>query len=227
MMFLISGGAQAASREKGEPFMAKKDKIGPLERAVKEFRWSFIISALVFIVLGLLLILQAEWMKDALSYAVGIALTVYGAFNVLSFLFARERSLTFELVIGVITLAVGIFALSAPDIIFDTVQLVLGLVIIIDSLLGIKRAFALRELGLSSWAVMLFLSIATSFLGIMFMLNKGIFGNALMIVIGAVLLYQGISDMITVIRISVVGKRMKKNLKGLTQNEIVIDPEDD
>lgn len=207
--------------------MAKKNKAGILERASREFRWSFIVTALVFIVLGSLLILRPKLGQDVLSYSVGIALTVYGAFNVLSFLFAREKALTFELVIGVITLAVGIFALSAPNVIFDTIQLVLGLVIIIDSLLGIKRAFALRDLGLKSWVGMLFLSIVTSFLGILFMLNKGIFGNALMIVIGVVLLCQGINDMITVIRISVVGNRLKKNLRSIAQSEIILDADDD
>jgi len=207
--------------------MAKKDKAGILERALKEFRWSFIVTALVFIVLGLILILRPKLGQDVLSYTVGIALTVYGAFNVLSSLFAKDRSLTFELIIGAMTLAVGIFALSYPDTIFNTVQIFLGLVIIIDSLLGIKRAFALRDLGLGSWAVMLLLSVLTSFLGVLFMVNKGIFGNALMITIGAVLLYQGLSDMITVIRISIVGKHMKSNLSLMVQDEIIIDSDDD
>ncbi len=207
--------------------MAKKNRAGFLEKALREFRWSFIITALVFIALGLLLILRPNLARELLAYAVGGALAVYGLFNILSFLFAKDRTLSFELVIGVITAAVGIFILASPGTVLNIIQIVLGLAIIIDSLLGIKRAFTLRELGLGSWGAILSLSILTSILGILFVMHQDLFGSALMVVIGIVLLYQGVSDLITVIRISVIGNRMKKNLELSVRDEIVLDPDGD
>ncbi|HIR64612.1 MAG TPA: DUF308 domain-containing protein [Candidatus Faecousia faecigallinarum] len=207
--------------------MAKKNRAGFLEKALQEFRWSFIITALVFIALGLLLILRPNLARELLAYAVGGALAVYGLFNILSFLFAKDRTLSFELVIGVITAAVGIFILASPGTVLNIIQIVLGLAIIIDSLLGIKRAFTLRELGLGSWGAILSLSILTSILGILFVMHQDLFGSALMVVIGIVLLYQGVSDLITVIRISVIGNRMKKNLELSVRDEIVLDPDGD
>ena len=207
--------------------MAKKNRAGFLEKALQEFRWSFIITALVFIALGLLLILRPNLARELLAYAVGGALAVYGLFNILSFLFAKDRTLSFELVIGVITAAVGIFILASPGTVLNIIQIVLGLAIIIDSLLGIKRAFTLRELGLGSWGAILSLSILTSILGILFVMHQDLFGSALMVVIGIILLYQGVSDLITVIRISVIGNRMKKNLELSVRDEIVLDPDGD
>ena len=207
--------------------MAKKNRAGFLEKALQEFRWSFIITALVFIALGLLLILRPNLARELLAYAVGGALAVYGLFNILSFLFAKDRTLSFELVIGVITAAVGIFILASPGTVLNIIQIVLGLAIIIDSLLGIKRAFTLRELGLGSWGAILSLSILTSILGILFVMHQVLFGCALMVVIGIILLYQGVSDLITVIRISVIGNRMKKNLELSVRDEIVLDPDGD
>lgn len=89
--------------------MAKKNRAGFLEKALQEFRWSFIITALVFIALGLLLILRPNLARELLAYAVGGALAVYGLFNILSFLFAKDRTLSFEMFTSVITAAVGIF----------------------------------------------------------------------------------------------------------------------
>lgn len=208
--------------------MAKKDKAGVLDRALKEFRWSFIVTALVFIILGVFLILRPHTASTILVYVVGAALTVYGVFNILSFLFARERALSFELVMGVITAAVGVFALASPATVEAVIQILLGLVIVIDSLLGMKRAFALRDLDLPSWGVMLILSLITAVFGVLFIVNKSLFGpiHVLMIVIGVVLLYQGISDLVTVIRISVIGKRLRKDLGLMVRDEIVIDPDD-
>ncbi len=85
----------------------------------------------------------------------------------------------------------------------------------------------MRELGLGSWGAILSLSILTSILGILFVMHQDLFGSALMVVIGIVLLYQGVSDLITVIRISVIGNRMKKNLELSVRDEIVLDPDGD
>ncbi|MFR8872941.1 MAG: hypothetical protein ACLVHV_05355 [Oscillospiraceae bacterium] len=55
------------------------------------------------------------------------------------------------------------------------------------------------------------------------MIQKEIFGRALLMIVGAVLLYQGLSDLVSVIQISVIGKRLKKNLGVILED----DPEND
>ena len=155
--------------------MANRKHAGLLERALREFRWSFVVTALAFILLGLVLIIWPDASMNVLCYLVGTALVLYGGFNVLSFVFSPER------------------------------------------------AFTLRELGLQSWWVLLLLSVIAAFLGVLFMIQKEIFGRALLMIVGAVLLYQGLSDLVSVIQISVIGKRLKKNLGVILE----ADPEND
>lgn len=193
--------------------MAKHTRADKLERAIREFRWSYIITALAFLVLGIVMVVKPTLAMNALCYLVGIVLTVYGGFNIISFLMAKERIVTFELIIGIFTAAIGIFTLISPGSITNILQLVLGLVIIIDSLLGLKRAFALRDLDSRGWCAMLILSIAAAVLGILFMVKKDLFGTLLFTAIGLVLTYQGISDLISVIQISIVGRRIKKEME--------------
>lgn len=193
--------------------MAKHTRADKLERAIREFRWSYIITALAFLVLGIVMVVKPTLAMNALCYLVGIVLTVYGGFNIISFLMAKERIVTFELIVGIFTAAIGIFTLISPSSITNILQLVLGLVIIIDSLLGLKRAFALRDLDSRGWCAMLILSIAAAVLGILFMVKKDLFGTLLFTAIGLVLTYQGISDLISVIQISIVGRRIKKEME--------------
>lgn len=193
--------------------MAKHTRADKLERAIREFRWSYIITALAFLVLGIVMVVKPTLAMNALCYLVGIVLTVYGGFNIISFLMAKERIVTFELIVGIFTAAIGIFTLISPGSITNILQLVLGLVIIIDSLLGLKRAFALRDLDSRGWCAMLILSIAAAVLGILFMVKKDLFGTLLFTAIGLVLTYQGISDLISVIQISIVGRRIKKEME--------------
>ena len=81
-------------------YMAKKREKFGWEAALREFRWSFVVAALAFVALGLVLILWPDASMHVLCYLVGGALTLYGGFNVLSFVFSQERAFTFELVIG-------------------------------------------------------------------------------------------------------------------------------
>ncbi|MFR0733237.1 MAG: hypothetical protein ACLSHU_02600 [Oscillospiraceae bacterium] len=46
--------------------------------------------------------------------------------------------------------------------------------------------------------------------GVLFMLQKELFGRALLIVVGCVLLYQGLSDLFTVVQISVLEQTPQK-----------------
>lgn len=202
----------------------EKQHPGPVEQALREFRWSFVVTALAFIALGLVLILWPHASMNVLCYLVGAILTAYGVFNILSFLFNRDRSISFELVIGVLTAAIGIFVLVCPGAIQGLLFVILGLAIIIDSLLGIKRSFSLKELNVKAWWIVLALSVAAACLGLLFITQTELFGQGLLIVIGCVLLYQGCSDLATVIQISICGRRIKKQLE---QSDIIdIEPED-
>ena len=107
--------------------MAKHKEKTWLEATLREFRWSFVVTALAFAALGLVLMLWPDASMHVLCYLVGGALTLYGGFNVLNFVFSRERAFTFELVVGVLTAAIGIFSLISPDSIRDILSIVLGL----------------------------------------------------------------------------------------------------
>lgn len=92
---------------KGFLYGKKREKFG-WEAALREFRWSFVVAAWPLwrwgwcSSFGLTPVCMccATWWAGAL--------TLYGGFNVLSFVFSQERAFTFELVIGVLTAAIGI-----------------------------------------------------------------------------------------------------------------------
>lgn len=199
--------------------MAMQKNDSPIERAAREFRWSFVLSALAYILLGLFLVIWPDASMNVLCYLIGSVLTLYGFFNIFSFIFGRDRSFSIELVIGVVTAAIGIFSLVSPNTIRDILSILLGLIVVIDSLIGIKRAFSLKELGLAPWWVLLLLSLASALLGVLFMIRKELFGEALLIVVGIVLMYEGISDLVMIMQISVLGKRLKKGLSSIVRDD--------
>lgn len=195
------------------------DKALVLEKTRQNFRWSLVLTALALIVLGIILLLHPTKVMHLLSYLVGAMLTVYGLANIVAFLRTKERHLTFELLLGVVTAAMGIFTLISPGSVFNAIQIVLGLVVIIDGILGIKRALALRDVGAAWWMVQLAVSIVAMIFGILLLIKKDIFGTALFMVIGILLVFQGISDLCGLLGMNIMGKRLWKKLDSAADTD--------
>ncbi len=195
------------------------DKSLVLEKTRQNFRWSLVLTALALIVLGIILLLHPTRVMHLLSYLVGAMLTIYGLANIIAFLRTKERHLTFELLLGVVTAAMGIFTLVSPCSVFNAIQIVLGLVVIIDGFLGIKRALALRDVGAIWWMVQLAVSIVAMVFGILLLIKKDIFGTALFVVIGILLIFQGVSDLFGLLGMNIVGNRLWKKLDSAADTD--------
>lgn len=105
-------------------------------------------TSLAYIVLGIVTVVFPQKVLDVLCYALGGAMTVYGLFNIISFFVDREGGMYFELVIGVISTGFGIFALFSPTSIAAIINIPIGIIIIVDSIMDMKHSLTLRSLGM-------------------------------------------------------------------------------
>lgn len=154
-----------------------------------------IISSLACLVLGIIMVVSPDIIKTALSYIIGIALVVYGSFNIISFFISKDKNLYIEMAIGVITAAVGIFALVSPATIIDIVFYIIGILIIIDSLMDIKHSFVLKAMNMRFWWIYLILSVAVIIIGLITVFFRAMFADMLIIVLGILLIYEGVSGL--------------------------------
>lgn len=174
-----------------------------------------IIASLSYLVLGLIMILFPDSVSNVLCYTLGIVLTVYGLFNIISFFINKEMNLYLELIVGVIATAFGIFTLFSPTIIVDIIFVTIGIVIIIDSLMDIKHSFQLKALEMKYWWVCTAISAAVIFLGLCTIFFPKFFGDFLIILLGIIMIYEGISGL------SIIGlfSHYSKNHKNGTMIE--------
>ncbi|MDO5298302.1 MAG: DUF308 domain-containing protein, partial [Clostridia bacterium] len=128
----------------------------PILNAAREIKWSFTLASIVYLVLGLILMLAPNTSRKLLCTIVGAGVTVYGVFNILSYVLDKgSNAYTLELLIGILAAAFGIFALVNPGFLLNILIIALGLVIVVGSISGIKRAVNLRRFGFGQWWVTL------------------------------------------------------------------------
>ncbi len=65
----------------------------------------------------------------------------------------------FELVIGVVSTGFGIFALFSPTSIAAIINIPIGIIIIVDSIMDMKHSLTLRSLGMRKWWIPFIIAI--------------------------------------------------------------------
>lgn len=172
-----------------------------------------IISALAYIVLGFVMIFYPDKVSIALCYTLGGALTVYGLFNLITYFTTRQASFGFEMIVGIAATAFGVFFLISPQSILGMIAAILGILIIVDSAIDIKRAFQLKALGLKYWWISFLVSALIIIFAIMTIIFPTFFADIIMIILGIALVYEGISGLTLIATIGHFAKKISKDAK--------------
>lgn len=188
----------------------------------KSMKISFILASILYIAFGVVLLIWPNTTRDIICFAFGAVLLVYGVITIISFFVHDSRlgAFRFELILGVISSGVGILFLLKPELVSSVLPVVLGIYIVIDALLNVKRALELKGLGYAHWPVVLGLSLVSVVLGAFILLRPAFITDVIIMVIGGVLIYNGISDLWALFKLGRVAKDLTKN--GIIQ----VDPLD-
>lgn len=160
---------------------------------------SLLIAALVYLILGLILLFFPNLTTSIFCAALGGLLLLYGIITVISYFIrsnsSRDFSFQMELIFGVISAVVGLFFLVKPSVLLSILPFILGVYILIDGLVNLKRGMDMKKLGYVRWNATLILAVVSLVLGAVILWNP--FGTHLMLIrmIGIAFLYQGGSDL--------------------------------
>ena len=171
---------------------------------------SLLTASVVYLILGLVLLFFPGLTTNLFCTAGGILLLIYGAITIISF-FAHQGSagsfsFQAELILGVISAIVGVFFLTHPSFIISIIPTILGLYVVIDALVNLKRGLDMHSFGYAGWTTTLVLSIISLALGAIILWNP--FGAGLLLwrIIGAAFVYQGISDLLSIHTLNKLGR---------------------
>lgn len=171
---------------------------------------SLVGASAVYAILGLILLFFPNHTSALFCSVVGFLLLGYGAITVVAF-FLRQGAASFafqsELVIGVASAIVGVFFLTHTGFILSVIPTILGVYILIDALMNLKRGLDLRELGYAGWTTTLIMSVVSLVLGLVILWNPFRTGLILWRVIGGVFLYLGVSDLWAVLKLDQMLKK--------------------
>lgn len=153
-----------------------------------------IISAILYIVFGVILVRYPDQALNTVCLGLGILTMVFGVTKLLAYVFKKDAGIlaSLDLILGIILTAVALLLLIRPGVVVSIIPFIAGMVILFQSISRLQQAVELKVAGYDKWWSMLVIGIITLFLGGYIVMNP--FDTVALMVraIGVVLIINGV-----------------------------------
>lgn len=174
--------------------MSKVDIIKrPVEQIgndIKKTAWSAAFESLAVFILGLLFVIWPNEVNKFIAYFVGAFLIVRGGVQIVSYYMEKGQNDFFNngLLSGVISVILGIAAIIIGEDIQHILRVVIGIIIIYESLVRINVAVKLHSANIKDWQPILVIALIMLVIGGFVTFNAG----AITTLIGWLMIATGI-----------------------------------
>lgn len=180
---------------------------------IKGLKANYTISAVICALLGLVLVIWPGTTSQIICMMLGGVLLAYGILQIVLYLFNRERTIISQgmMVLGIVFAVIGVWILFKPEMIIMAVPVIVGVLIAIHGLHNVTQAIVLKKDGYENWWVAFLLGLVTVILGGVLIYNPFEAVELVVRIIGAFLIYDGLSDIWILSRVFKV-RRVKERI---------------
>ena len=188
-----------------------------MELILKKIKTNVIASALLCIALGIVLVVWPDMSVQIACMAIGAVLILNGISRLINFIFKRDGSLfsQMNLIMGIIITVIGVWIILQPAKVIAMIPILVGIIIIIHGVNNLQQAVSLCQSRYDKWWIALILGLLTVAFGILLICNPFEAVETLVMFIGLFLIYDGVSDIWIVSRVSRMGREIKQAVEAI------------
>ena len=163
-----------------------------IEKILKKTGWVSIVEAVIFAVLGVILIWKPDETLNFISLVLGLIFIVAGGYKIITYFLAKGKYdfFNYDLIYGIMACILGAITIMYGSTIASVFRIIMGIWIIYSSVIRLSSAFKLRAIDSPIWIHSLVLAIAMFVCGLYVTFNFG----AVVSTIGVVILIYAIID---------------------------------
>ena len=192
---------------------------------IKSLKVNYSLSAVICVILGIVLLVWPGQSTQVVCMVLGIVLGGFGLIQIILYLATKEKTMVSHsmMMLGVVLAVIGGWIVLKPETIIKAVPLIVGILIVIHGFHNAVQAIDLKKMQYDNWWVALLLSLLTVALGVVLICNPFTIVDTVVRIIGAFLVYDGLSDMWILSRVF----KTKKNREKIIDTDAVIVDEDE
>ena len=178
----------------------------------KELKVNYAVSAILCVLLGLVLMIWPGTTTQIVCMMLGIVLLAYGVIQIAVYLFNQVRTIISQgmLLLGIVFAVIGVWILLRPEMIIMAVPVIVGVLIVIHGLHNVIQAISLQKDNYEKWWLALLFGLLTVAFGGVLIFNPFEAVEMVVRMIGIFLIYDGLSDIWILSRVSKVKRNKEK-----------------
>ncbi len=189
-----------------------------MERILKRIKTNVMVSAFICMTLGIILVVWPGLSVKVVCMAIGVVLVINGISRLMNFIFGRDGSVfsQMNLIMGIIITVIGGWILFQPGTIIAMIPILVGIIIVIHGINNLQQTMSLCQSRYDKWWVALLLALVTIGFGVLLIFNPFAAVDTLIRFIGIFLIYDGVSDIWIMSRVSKNVKEARQEMEALT-----------
>ncbi|MBQ7596317.1 MAG: DUF308 domain-containing protein [Clostridia bacterium] len=171
-----------------------------------------ILSGITFIACGLFISFFPSASILTVCYAVGAVIIISGIVKIVGYFSKDLYSLAFQfdLALGIFSILLGAALILRPKLLVSVFPVIIGLILLVNSLFTFQTSMDSKRFGLDYWWVSLIISIITSVLGILIIVNPFSSAKVIMTLIGIMTFFAGAEKIFLSLYTVVISKQKAK-----------------
>lgn len=156
-----------------------------------------ILRSIILIVGGITLLLYPEMATNTLAYCIALVFIVMGVINVIGFIKNAKgtgEGYSYGLVVGVMLI---VFAALISRILISLIPIILGFIVLFSGLMKLQQVFLLTNNKVDGWIPIAVMAGINIVVGCLAVFNPFDTVNLLLRIVGAGLLFGGVTDLIS------------------------------
>ncbi len=191
----------------------------------KQIKWNSMINLIVLLIVGILLLLFPIKALEIASYLIASLLMLSGAAYIIRIIKNKGIETNGDLisiVVSIASIAISITIFVNPTWIIRAINVVIGLVVIINSIMNIVNLLKWKKDRTTSWWVFLSLTISIMLLGIFTIINPEFLAKIIVQLEGATLI---VDTLLTMILSYKINKLLKEKNAVVAREVSVVEKE--
>lgn len=186
-----------------------------MESYIRKLGRNSVFISILLIILSIFMIARPETTLSTIIILFGYVLVFDGIIHFLSYFTIKNeyRYFSYELAQAIIDVALGFIIVCNVPSVRVFLPMVLGIWIVLEGILKLQIAFNIRGIRDTKWGIMFFMSLVSVALGIGMMANPISSSDALIKIVGCVLLFTQIINLYNDVYIINEFKKINKAIK--------------
>ena len=165
-----------------------------MEKFLKKAGWTSVVTSLIFGIIGLVMIYNAETTMKFISTILGVFFILVGIIKVINYIISKGNSTLFtnDIAWGLIAIVIGLVTMVYSSTIESIFRIMIGVWIIYSGFTRFGLSFRLKNVNDRLWALVLTLAVLMIVGGFYVTFYPG----ALIVTLGVIILIYAIMDLI-------------------------------